>query len=112
MNLRVFVVIILLLLSVSAWAGRRVEVVLNDGTTISGEVMYYENGTYEIKSDDRGMVNIASDDIFSVNYPDSTPSGVTGENAPETARKQQLEGIMERKMGKEKILDIYNQIKN
>ncbi|MBU0995263.1 MAG: hypothetical protein KJ737_22430 [Proteobacteria bacterium] len=103
---------IAILTCMPAFSGQEVEIILNDGTRIEGEIMYYAEGVYEIKSSDRGMQKIHDNTIFSVKRlaPESQKE-IAGDKVITTSDEDKLNQIMENSIGEEKILKIHEYIK-
>lgn len=109
MKLRLITCILLLVVSLPGHAANSREIVLKDGSVITGDVLKFDGTQYTISSASLGTVNINNSEIKEIRSPSSKPSGspgVTGISPGEiSAMQQQL-------MSNQEIMALINTLQN
>jgi hypothetical protein len=108
----VFTFFFLLILNNLIFAGAPIQIELNDGSVIKGEIISFRDGLYTIKTDILGTVKIKESHIHIIR-------SMTGLEGSSDALKQQnlyrgteLEGLMNKMMSDEQIMTMIYSLQN
>ena len=110
MLLRLLFYTLLISISLSTAAAEYREIVLKDGSVISGEVLKYDGSQYTIKSDSLGTVTLSSDQIHAIR----SPSGASLNSSQSQAGFSQndISAIQRQLLSNQDILMMINSLQN
>ena len=110
--MRVYTIVVWFMLGLCtavAQAGEMKEVVLKDGSVISGEVLSLTNGIYTVKSDILGTIKIEESKIRLIR--EKSPGG-TGQATLNSGSTGDVKSLQEKMMGDKEVMDLIQNLQN
>lgn len=105
--LRVVILPLLLLTAAAASAGEFRRIELTDGSVLAGEVLSYQNGTYQVRTHALGTISIEDSRIRSIGTP-----GNASPTANPTPAVGQIRSLQEQMQSDEQVMDIIRSLKD
>lgn len=104
-----FILVLLLGAPLSCFAAEQREIVLKDGSVITGEVLKFDGTQYTINSSSLGTVNINNSEISTIRLPSSTPK-----SNPDlmTISPSDIGAMQQQLMTNQEIMALINSLQN
>jgi len=94
----------------SAQAGEVKEIVLKDGSVVTGEVMSLSNGIYTIKSDILGTIKLEESKVRAIRERSASPSVALSTNSSSTAGE--AKSLQEKMMSDKEVMSLIQSLQN
>lgn len=108
MVLRVLLFCQLLVLTVCVYGAEKREIVLTDGSVVTGQILSFDGSKYKIKSRSLGTITIDGDKISAIRS--AQKSNVTGQNA--NISKQDISTLQRQMLSNQDIMTLINSLQN
>ena len=108
MSLRIFIYSLLFSISVTSFAAEYREIVLKDGSVISGEVLDFDGSQYTIKSSSLGTVKLNSAQISAIR----SPSGASLNSSQAGFSQNDISAIQQQLLSNQDIMAMITSLQN
>ena len=108
MSFRISCYIILLTFSFSAFPAENREIVLKDGSVISGEILSFDGTNYKIKSHSLGTVEISNEEIKVIRAASQTKSM----DKQTSISRQNISSLQKQMLSNQDIMALINSLQN
>ena len=109
MRLRFLISILLLITPLVCFSGEQREIVLKDGSVITGEVLKYDGKQYTIKSPSLGTINVSNSEVSAIQTP-----GVTTNNDADsmTISPGDISAMQQQLMSNQEVMALINSLQH